>query len=94
MYIFLIWPIQGIFLGSNGSIKKISVVLPNVYANFLHVIYVCTSCCYMKMFPGENKELNQSQMPCRLDKESWKAKKWWSFGNHCFAKNCPVLGGV
>ena len=23
----------------------------------LHVIYVCPSCCYMKMFPGENKEL-------------------------------------
>ena len=29
----------------------------HLVTNFLHVIYVCTSCCYMKMFPGENKEL-------------------------------------
>ena len=64
MYIFLIWPIQGIFFWVKREYLKIFCCSPkcvcdHLVTNFLHVIYVCTSCCYMKMFPGENKELNR-----------------------------------
>ena len=41
-------------------------VCDHLVTNFLHVIYVCTSCCYMKMFPGENKELNKKDLIPKL----------------------------
>ena len=57
-------PFQVIF-GSNGSIKEVSVVLPNVYVTIysyqLFACYICTSCCYMKVEIGNGQEMAQSE---------------------------------